>query len=56
MKIKVTKQDIQSGEACDSEGCAVSQALSRYFNTYAYVSTSIKKWKFLLQLMISLIL
>jgi hypothetical protein len=44
MKIEITEQDIKNGNPCDSEGCAVSQALIRYFNTYV-VSTSIKKWK-----------
>jgi len=42
MKIKITKQDIKNGNPCDSEACAVSQALSRYFKTNA-VSTSVSK-------------
>jgi len=42
MKIKITKQDIKNGNPCDSEACAVSQALSRHFNTHA-VYTSIRK-------------
>ena len=44
MKIEITEQDIKNGMPCDSEGCAVSQALSRHFNTYA-VSTSLRKGK-----------
>jgi len=44
MNIIITEQDIKKGNPCDSEACAVSQALSRHFNTHA-VSTSIKKWK-----------
>ena len=42
MKIKITEQDIKNGNPCDSEACAVSQALSRHFNTHA-VYTSIRK-------------
>jgi len=33
MKIKVTKQDIQSGEAGNSQECAISLALQRHFKT-----------------------
>lgn len=33
MKIKITKEDIKNGKPCDSENCAVSQALMRHFNT-----------------------
>jgi len=42
MKIEITEQDIKNGNPCDSEACAVSQALSRYFKTHA-VTTSISK-------------
>ena len=42
MKIKITKDDIKNGTPCDSQECAVSQALSRYFKTHA-VYTSIRK-------------
>ena len=39
MKIKVTRQDIQSGEAGNSSECAISLALQRHFKTNcAYVS------------------
>ena len=33
MKIKVTKQDIQLGEAGNSQECAISLALQRHFKT-----------------------
>ena len=33
MKIEVTKQDIQSGEAGNSQECAISLALQRHFKT-----------------------
>ena len=42
MKIEITEQDIKNGNPCDSEACAVSQALSRHFKTNA-VSTSVSK-------------
>ena len=42
MKIKITKDDIKNGTPCDSEACAVSQALSRHFKTNV-VSTSVSK-------------
>jgi len=42
MKIEITEQDIKNGNPCDSEACAVSQALSRYFKTNA-VYTSIRE-------------
>lgn len=48
MEIKITEEDIKNGNPCDSEACAVSQALSRHFNTYA-VSTSISKTKVVIQ-------
>ena len=39
MKIKVTRADIQKGEAGNSEECAISLALQRHFKTnVAYVS------------------
>jgi hypothetical protein len=39
MKIKVTRQDIQSGEAGNSSECAIALALQRHFKTNcAYVS------------------
>jgi hypothetical protein len=39
MKIKVTKQDIQSGEAGNSSECAIALALQRHYKTnVAYVS------------------
>jgi hypothetical protein len=39
MKIKVTRQDIQSGEAGNSSECAISLALQRHFKTNCvYVS------------------
>lgn len=33
MKIKVTRADIQQGEAGNSQECAISLALQRHFNT-----------------------
>jgi hypothetical protein len=44
MKIEITEQDIKNGNPCDSQECAVSQALSRHFNTNA-VYTSLRKGK-----------
>ena len=42
MKIKVTRADIQKGEAGNSEECAISLALQRHFKTNcAYVSGAI---------------
>ena len=41
MKIKVTRQDIQQGEAGNSQECAISLALQRHFKTNnTYVSGS----------------
>jgi len=33
MKIKMIKEDVKNGVPCDSEACAISQALMREFNT-----------------------
>ena len=44
MKIEITEQDIKNGNPCDSQECAVSQALSRHFKTHA-VYTSLRKGK-----------
>ena len=42
MKIKVTRADIQRGEAGNSQECAISLALQRHFKTNcAYVSGAI---------------
>jgi hypothetical protein len=42
MKIKVTRQDIQQGEAGNSQECAIALALQRHFKTNcAYVSGAI---------------
>ena len=41
MKIKMIKEDVKKGVPCDSEACAISQALMREFNTNQ-VETSIK--------------
>ena len=33
MRIEVTKKDIENGVPCNSEQCAISQALMRHFKT-----------------------
>ena len=55
MKIEITEQDIKNGNPCDSEACAVSQALRRYFKTNA-VYTSIREGGIILELMNNLVL
>ena len=33
MKIKVTNEDIKTGEPCNSQMCAISMSLKRHFKT-----------------------